>query len=159
MSKKYWLSLFTGTTWEEFLKHDAKTMGFKETKKNSVSKISKGDYLICYVSGVSRITGILEVTSEHYFDESKIWEMATFPERVDVKLIHKLEPKTSIPILDLKDELSLFKNLKNPKLWAGFFLSAPRQFDDKDGEIIFKAVKNAIKKPVEKDFDEKRYNR
>lgn len=159
MSKKYWLSLFTGTTWEEFLNHGAKTMGFKETKKNSVSKISKGDYLICYVSGISRIIGILEVTSEPYFDESPIWKMATFPERVDVKLVYKLEPKASIPIIDMKEELSLFKNLKNPKLWAGFFLSAPRQFDDKDGETIVKAVKNAVKNPLEKAFDEKKYNK
>ena len=127
MAKKYWLALFTGTTWEEFLEYGAKTMGFKETKKKSVQKISPGDYLICYVSGISRFIGVLEVSSKPYFDETKIWKMATFPQRVDVKLLHKLEPNASIPVIDLKDELSLFKNLKNPKLWAGFFLSAPRQ--------------------------------
>jgi hypothetical protein len=33
MSRKYWLDLFTGTTWEEFLEHGAKISGFRESRK------------------------------------------------------------------------------------------------------------------------------
>jgi len=29
MTRKYWLDLFTGTTWEEFLEHGAKISGFR----------------------------------------------------------------------------------------------------------------------------------
>ena len=33
MGRKYWLDLFTGTTWEEFLEHGAKVSGFKGKQK------------------------------------------------------------------------------------------------------------------------------
>jgi len=79
MAKKYWSALFTGTTWEEFLNQDEKAIGFKETKKNSVQRISEGDYLICYISGVSRFIGILEVISPLYLDQKRIWKSYVFP--------------------------------------------------------------------------------
>jgi len=46
MSRKYWLDLFTGTTWEEFLEHGAKISGFRESRKKTAERISPGDYLL-----------------------------------------------------------------------------------------------------------------
>jgi len=45
--------------------------------------------------------------------------------------------------LDLKDKLSLFKKLKNPKVWSGFFLSTTREIDKDDAEIIIEEFKKA----------------
>jgi len=33
MPRRYWLDLFTGKTWEEFLKNGARITGFRENKK------------------------------------------------------------------------------------------------------------------------------
>jgi hypothetical protein len=60
MSKRsYWLDLFTGTTWDEFKAAGAKVSGFREYRWSTVQKIKLGDYLICYLTGISRFIGIL----------------------------------------------------------------------------------------------------
>jgi len=72
MSRKYWLDLFAGATWEEFLEHGAKISGFRESRKKTAQRISPGDYLLCYLTGISRFVGILEVKSKCYFDTTQI---------------------------------------------------------------------------------------
>lgn len=84
--RKYWLDLFTGKTWEEFLRNGAKVSGFREGRKKVAQRIQVGDYLICYLTGISKIVGVLEVMSDCYVDESPLWEDAVFPIRFKVKL-------------------------------------------------------------------------
>ena len=40
---KYWLDLFTGTTWDEFLSHGAKVSGFRERRRRTAEQIHPGD--------------------------------------------------------------------------------------------------------------------
>ena len=61
MSEKYWLDLFTGQTWEEFLTNGATVSGFRETREKMARKIKPGDFLLCYVTGISRFIGVLKV--------------------------------------------------------------------------------------------------
>jgi predicted RNA-binding protein len=159
MSRKYWLDLFTGATWEEFLEHGAKISGFRESRKKTAQRISPGDYLLCYLTGISRFVGILEVKSNCYFDTTQIWKDEQFPIRFDVELVEKLDAKTAIPVLSLKDELELFKGLKSRNAWTGFFRGSPAEFSSNDGEIIFNAIKKAVKNPVELEYDERKYRR
>jgi hypothetical protein len=49
-SRNYWLDLFTGTTWQEFLDAGATVSGFRESRWSTVQKIRKGDYLLCYLT-------------------------------------------------------------------------------------------------------------
>ncbi len=37
-----------------------------------MQQIKLEDYLLCYLTGVSRFIGVLEVTSEPYWDEMKV---------------------------------------------------------------------------------------
>jgi len=113
MTRKYWLDLFTGTTWEEFLEHGAKISGFRASRKRLAERISPGDYLLCYLTGISRFIGILEVKSKCYEDATPIWKDEQFPIRFDIDLVEKLDAKTAVPVLSLKDELELFKGLKS----------------------------------------------
>ena len=159
MSRNYWLDLFTGTTWEEFKKYGATVSGFRHRRRRLAKKIRPGDYLICYLTGIKRFVGILEVKSECYEDNTPIWDDAVFPIRFKVELIYELTPKTAVPVLSLKDKLSLFQNLSSPHAWSGFFRGSPGKFDPNDGEIITQAIKEAIANPVERDYDEVKYRR
>jgi len=159
MPRKYWLDLFTGKTWREFLENGAKISGFNERKKKCLKKIKPGDYFICYLTGISRFVGVLEVLSESYYDKIPIWEDEDFPVRFKVKLIYKLNPKTAIPVLSLKNKLSLFKDLKSPNAWSGFFRGSPTEFSPKDGRIIISAIEDAVKNPVEREYDKRKYYR
>lgn len=158
MGKRYWLDLFTGKTWEEFLKSGGTVSGFRERRKNIAKKIHPGDYLICYLTGLSRFIGVLEVTSECYFDnETRIWEDDIFPVRFKVRIVHQLNAKTAVPIHTLKDKLSFFKGSKYAKGWHGFFRGSPGEFDPQDSEVIMEAIRDTVNHPVERDFNERSY--
>lgn len=158
MSRNYWLDLFTGKTWDEFIKSGANVSGFKERRRNIASKIKPGDYLLCYLTGLGRFIGVLEVLSTSYVDsETRIWEDQLFPIRFKVKVLYALDAKTSVPVFDLKDNLSFFRDLKNPKHWSGFFRGSPVQFKQADGETIVEAVKNASINPIQREYDERKY--
>jgi predicted RNA-binding protein len=159
MARKYWLDLFTGKTWEEFLEHGGAVSGFREHRKKMALRISPGDYLICYLTGISRIVGILEVTSKCYDDSSEIWKGEVFPVRFKVKILHRLEPEYSVPILDLRDKLSLFKKIGSKRQWSGFFRGSPAEFQREDGEVILEAVESALASPIVREYDKKKYAR
>ena len=159
MRGNYWLDLFTGKTWEEFLENGAKVTGFRLRRKKVSQTIHPGDFFICYITGISRFIGILKVKSEVYIDDTPLWEDEVFPVRFKVELVHKLEPKTAIPVMQLKDELSIFRNLKSPHAWTGFFRGSPVKFSYEDGRIIASAIKDAVNNPVEREYDEGKYHR
>lgn len=50
-SRSYWLDLFTGTTWKEFVDAVAvQVSGFRESRWKTVQKMRPGDYLLCYLT-------------------------------------------------------------------------------------------------------------
>lgn len=157
MARKYWLDLFTGKTWEEFLKNGANVSGFRERRRKTAEKINPGDYLICYLTGLSRFIGVLEVKSKCYIDKTPIWSDQIFPCRFKVKPVYTLNAKTAVPIQELKDKLSMFRNMKSKIAWTGFFRGSPTEFHTQDGEIIVEAIKNAVKNPLEREYDQKKY--
>lgn len=159
-SPTYWLNLFSGKTWEEFIEHGADVTGFRDTRSNQVRKIDTGDRLICYVTGISRIIGMLEVTSEYYRDEDKrIWEDAVFPCRVEVEPLILLDFETAIPIQSLKDELSIFEDMKSPNSWTGYVRSSPSSWEYRDGEAIYRSLKEAKASPTKRELDESKLER
>lgn len=154
--RTYWLDLFTWTTWQEFIKSGGQVSGFRERRRNTVKKIKPGDYLLCYLTGIMRFIGILEVISESFKDESKIWSDEIFPYRLKVKIIADLTPEIAVPIIDLREQLTIFQNLKNPQAWTGFFRGSPNKFNLSDGEAIVKAILDAKRNPVNRPFDKAR---
>jgi hypothetical protein len=65
-SRNYWLDLFFGTSWQEFLDAGAEVSGFNERCWETLQQIKPGDYLLCYLTGGSRWIGVLEVVSEPF---------------------------------------------------------------------------------------------
>lgn len=59
---EYWLDLFTGTTWDEFRAVGANVSGFRKRMRRTVDRIQPGDILLCYLTGVMRWVGALEVS-------------------------------------------------------------------------------------------------
>jgi hypothetical protein len=45
---------------KEFVESGAKISGFRESRWKSVQSIKRGDYLLCYLTGVSRFIGVLK---------------------------------------------------------------------------------------------------
>jgi len=157
MSKRnYWLDLFTGVTWKEFKVAGANVSGFRESRWNTVQKIKTGDYLLCYLTGISRFIGILEVTGGPFKDKSEIWKDEDFPCRLRVKVIAELSPETGVPVHELRDKLSFFQNLSTPHAWTGRFRGSPVKWSTDDGEVVVQAILQAQENPVSLPFDERK---
>jgi predicted RNA-binding protein len=155
-NRAYWLDLFTAVTWNEFKAAGGTVSGFRESRRNTVQKIKIGDYLLCYLTGVSRFIGILEVTDNPYKDKTPIWKDEDFPWRLKVKIAAELTPDTSVPVLGLRDKLSFFKNLISPHAWTGHFRASPAKWDSADGEAVVQAVLDAKQNPVSRPVDERK---
>ena len=155
----YYLDLFTGKSWEEFLKRGATVTGFKERRRNFAQNIKPGDYFLCYLTGISRFVAVLRVLSECYIDDETIWEDQLFPVRFDVEMVHQLTPETAVPVMELRDKLTIFNNLKSKHAWTGFFRGSPTAFEPDDGKVVYDAIEEATKNPVKREYDDKKYYR
>lgn len=158
--RKYWLDLFTGTTWREFLDAGASVSGFRDRRRRIVKQIMPGDYLICYLTGVSRFIAVLEVVSHPYQDNSStIWKDQEFPWRMKVDPVITLEPETAIPVQELSDRLSMFQNLTTPHAWTGHFRGSPAEWSETDARVVIDALQFAQREPVHRPFDQRKLDR
>ncbi len=157
MKRAYWLDLFAGATWHEFQKAGSRVSGFRESRWNTVQKIAKGDYLLCYLTGVSRFIGILEVTSDPFKKaERDIWKDEDFPCRMEVRPIVELSPETAVPILELRERLSFFQNLTSAHAWSGHVRASPARWKKSDGEAVVEALLDARDNPVNRPVDKRK---
>lgn len=153
--KNYWLDLFTPTTRQQFNDAGASVSGFRESCWKILQKVKKGDYFLCYLTGISRWVGVLEVVSEPFKDTTQIWEDEDFPCRVKVRVIAALTPKTGIPVMELRDRLTVFQNLKadSPLAWTGHFRGSPAKWKPADGEEVVRSIVEASRNPIERAID------
>ena len=158
-TRTYWLDLFTGTTWQEFLDAGGTVSGFRESRWRTVQRIRPGDYLLCYLTGVSRFVGVLEVTSEPYRDESPLWKDELFPCRMGVRRIITLTAETAVPIHGLRSELTIFQNLSSPHAWTGRLRGSPAHWKQADGEAIVRALREAEQNPIVRPVDPRKLAR
>lgn len=155
----YWLDLFTGVTWQEFLDAGGKVSGFRESRWTTVQKIKEGDIFLCYLTGVSRFVGALEVTGKPYQDQKQIWQDQVFPCRLPVKVLISMTPQCGVPVYDLRDKLSCFTNAISANAWTGAFRGSPARWSKTDGDAVMDAIRFAEANPRELPTDPKKLGR
>lgn len=135
---RYYLAVFSWQSWREFRDHGGTVYGTTKNKINSARKIEKDDLLICYLSKWAVFVGVLRVIQPARYDETPLYGQGVFPVRLDVEMVNALDPENGVPVLDLQDQLTIFKRLKNPNHWSGFFVNAFSRFPEEDGMAIVK---------------------
>ncbi len=154
--RSYWLDLFSPLTWQQFVDAGGTVTGFRANRWNQVSKIEVGDYLLCYLTRVSRFIGMLEVVGDPYQDHSgSIWD-DDFPCRIEVRVATQLEIDTAVPIKLLADRLTFFQNLRSPNAWSGQVRGSPTRWRTPDGETVVEAIRDAQRNPVARPVDERK---
>lgn len=155
----YWLHLFTGTTWKEFRDAGARISGFSAQRKSFVSQIKPGDILLCYLTGVMRWVGALEVIGASD-DRTRIWKDAEFPLRFSVKPLVMLNPEHGVPMNDLMGKVEFFESPALAGKLKGFLRGSPNRFKrEGDGELILKLLKQAEASPVARPVDPRKLAR
>jgi len=157
--RNYWLDLFTGKTWEEFLEAGGSISGFREHRKKIAQEIKPGDYFVCYVTGVSRFIGILEAKSKAFKGDDSIWSDEDFPIRFDVEVVVSVPPEAAVPVKQLRDRLSFFQEMKSPHSWTGHFRGSPSRWENADGEAVLEALLEAKANPTELPVDRQKWDR
>jgi hypothetical protein len=150
MARTYWLDLFTVETWKEFQDHGGDVSGFSEKRWPTVQKMRLGDYLLSYLTRVSRWVGLLEVVGQPFFDEEPIWSAQVYPSRVPVRMVLALPPEQGVPVLEMREDLTVFRGLDNPNRWQGPFRGSPVRWKAADGEAIIQALEDAKANPVDR---------
>jgi hypothetical protein len=155
----YWLDLFTGTTWQEFLKSGGTVSGFSNRMRHAVNRIQPGDILLCYLTGVMRWVGAIEVIGPST-DKTRIWNDAEFPERLAVKPIVALRPEHGVPMLELEGKVAFYSGPKERGKFKGFIRMSPNQFKaTSDGDLILDLLRKAEQQPVVRPVDAKKLAR
>lgn len=155
----YWLNLFTGTTWDEFRKSGARITGFRPKMEGNASKVKKGDIFVCYLTGVMRWIGALEVIRPSK-DKSRIWQDELFPVRFEVKPLVILEPEHGVPMQHLYGKVSFFTGPEDEGKFKGFVRMSPNRFrNDKDAELIIELINQAETRPVSRPVDPRKLAR
>ncbi len=133
-----WICL-QGRRGKEFLDAGGTVSGFRESRWKTVQQFKMGDYLLCYVVGISRLIGVLEVKSEAFKDSSVIWADDVFPCRVSVAPIVLLDVENALPIGQLRGRLTIFEH-EHPIAWTGHLRGSPAKWKEADGELIVRVL-------------------
>jgi hypothetical protein len=143
----YWLDLFTGTTWKEFREAGAGVSGFSPRRKSVAERLQKGDVLLCYLTGVMRWVGALEV-ADRSSDTRRIWRDQEFPVRFNVKPLLMLEPEHGVPMEHLEGRVIFFQSAKDSGKFRGFVRGSPNVFkNSKDAELMLSLLRQAVANP------------
>jgi hypothetical protein len=154
----YWLDLFTGKTWKEFRDSGANISDFRERRRNTVKSIKPGEILLCYLTGVMRWVGDLEVIGQSD-DKKKIWASEDFTERLSVRPIVLLDPEYGIPMEKLEGKLIFYSEVSDRQYFKGFLRGSPNKFKkNADGDLLLSLLKDAEKNPIKKPVDQKLLN-
>jgi len=154
----YWLDLFSGTTWDEFEKAGASVSGFRHRMRNSVARIAPGDILLCYMTGVMRWVGALEVLGRSD-DTSDIWSVADFPERLSVKPLVMLDAEHGIPMAQLEGHVEFYQGPEDRGKFKGFIRRSPNLLTEQNGGYIMDLLRSAEQSPVARPVDKKKLAR
>lgn len=155
----YWLSLFTGTTWKEFLDAGARVSGFRARMRKTATKIKSGDILLCYLTGVMRWVGALEVLGPST-DTRRIWKDDDFPVRFDVRPLVTLQPEHGIPMSELKGKVLFYASEGDAPGYKAFLRQSPNLFRRAaDGELVLELLKQAQAQPISRPVDARKLAR
>lgn len=147
----YWLNLFTIETWREFKDAGGTVSGFSGRRWNTAQRLQPGDRLLCYLVRAYRWIAVLKVTGPAYLDEDeshRIWTQALYPVRAPVEIELELTPETGVPVADMLDDLQATGSIERRDRWGMAFRGSPVRWTDTDGELVIRAVEDAIAKPV-----------
>jgi hypothetical protein len=156
----YWLDLFTGTTWKEFRDAGSRVSGFRRRMRNVAGEVRPGDVFLCYLTGVMRWIGALEVVSGPKEDHTPIWKDQDFPIRFEVRPIIQLDPEYGVPMDDLQGRVLFFAGPEDKGKFKGFVRKSPNRFKRaEDGSVILELLRQAEQRPVQRAVDPKKLAR
>jgi hypothetical protein len=155
---RYYLNLFSPKTWSAFRASGGTVAGFSKAIKKRAAQVVAGDTLVCYLAGVSRWCGALEVREGPYFDATPLFIPIKdkFVIRFRVRPIVVLQPEHAIPIGQLWNQLNRTRGLdRTSRGWAfsARLLSSLNSVGPADGKLIVDCLLSQAVEPQTYPFE------
>ncbi|MGE4002506.1 MAG: hypothetical protein AB7I48_20085 [Planctomycetaceae bacterium] len=146
----YLTDLFTVDTYESYLASDRTVSGFRETQRPMAERVAEGDFLLCYIKGLSRWSAALRVIDGPFVDRSPLFlaDGDPFVIRFHVEPIVTLTLETSIPIKcgEVFERLSFTKG-RESGYWLGPLRRSLQHIDEDDGQFLEDALRRQAASP------------
>lgn len=142
----YFISIFSPETYQGFSRSRRDTAGFRlRHKQTAADRIKRGDILVCYLTGLSRWCGLLEITEGPYIDYTPIFvsNRDPFVVRFRVRLLTWLDVEKAIPIHSehVWTNLSFTRGLdRGSSTWTRMVRGSLVRLDDGDGDFLRKTL-------------------
>lgn len=139
----YYTALFSQKSWSEFRADGARTAGFRRPRPwnpKPFPALAPGDVLLCYVTGVQRWVGVIEILGTTD-DPRPIWSEGDFSLRFDVRAVSALEVNEGVPMRELEGRVTFYASAKDAGTFHGFVRSSPNVFRSKrDAELVSELI-------------------
>ena len=137
----YYIDLFSPETYEAFKRSARDISGFRIRHKKLAERIEPGDFLVCYMTRLSRWCGLLEVIDGPFIDSTPIFvpENDPFVVRFHVRTKTWLDVEKSVPIHDAEiwNSLTFTRELeRGSTAWTGKVRGSLVRLDDRDGLFL-----------------------
>ena len=156
----HYLTLFSPETYRRFSESKRDTSAVRIRQHKAAERLQEGDFLIAYMTGLSRWAGLFEVTGRAYTDSTPLFADKDDPfiVRMPIKTHVWLPVRHCIPIHDRSvwSKLSFTKNHEpNSSLWTGSVRTSLAPFDAPDGSLLDALLRNQAKKLITYPLDAK----
>jgi len=140
---RYFVTVFTRSTWDRFVSTGGKVAGFKSNASGRVNRLVRGDLLLCYIVDGVGFVGILEVTgATNDLVDNGTWKIEDFPIQIPVQVVAELPVHAAVPMMSLIDQLPrlLAANTRQAGAWGGFIRGAPREWPQDEARVVVQAL-------------------
>lgn len=135
----YFSILFSPKSWTEFVEDGSRLVGFRRRASFNNSKPEMpvtGDVLFCYVTGIQRWSGAVEVLGPSQ-DKRTLWSEGDFPVRLDVRPLIVFDAEHGIHMRDLLGRVAFYAVPADAGGYHGFVRSSPNRFRrQSDGTLL-----------------------
>lgn len=137
----YYLALFSPGTYEAFARSDRSIAGFRARQYSAAQRVKPGDKFVCYVTRLSRWTGLLEVVDGPFKDDTPIFypESDPFITRFHVRPLIWLPLEKAIPVHEDRawSHLSFTRGRSKGSLgWSAKLHGSLVQLEEADGDFL-----------------------
>lgn len=140
----YWILVGDEDSWNTLLKSGYWVL--KGVYKKRARKIREGDKAVAYIKFFSAIFGVVEITSDPYYEEttSILGESkGLYPIRFKIRSELFLKEPTSIrPLIKRLDFI------QNKEKWYSYFQTSIRKIGEKDFELILSHLKEKAREEI-----------
>jgi len=132
------IDLFSPETYKAFGRSSRDISGFRLQHKRTADRVRVGDRFVCYLTGLSRWFGLLEIIEGPFIDSTPIFllENDPFVVRFRVRELVWLDPERALPIHERRIWSGLSFTRELAIAWTGKVRGSLGRLDDEDGTFL-----------------------